>query len=176
MTSTRDQIITGVVCGGALLGYALLIARPQSRALGDVRREAVQLAADIDMRRAVAVSTVELEAELQAAEQRLGAVAEQIPSSMRLAELIAQLSAASDSWRLRGTDLRPVRSYEVGGIVVLPIEVSFECDFASLFGFLREIESLPRLVRVSDLRTQRREEAPGSVACELTLRVFSEAP
>lgn len=174
MNSRKDQVIAAIVCAAVLGAYAMLIARPQSRAVASVREQAQRLTADIELRQAVARGTAVLERDMQAVRERLAGVGEQLPSSMRLGELIGQLSAASEAWNLRGTDLIPARSYEVDRILVLPIEVTFQCDFPSLFGFLKEVESLPRIVRVSNLRMQREGDEPAAIACELTLQVFSE--
>lgn len=176
MRSKKEQLIGGLVCAALLVAYALLIARPQTRALAGVRAEAQSLGTDIVARQILTQSTSLRETELQQCRGRIAGITEQVPSSDKLGDLIAQLSEASEAWNLRSTDVAPANGYEIGKLRVLPIEVTFECDFPSLFGFVQRIETLPRLVRVSRLKTQRRADAPAVLTCELTLQVFSELP
>ena len=53
--------------------------------------------------------------------------------------------------------------------------MDFESDFLSLFAFLRNVESLPRAVRIADLRAARVQGGVDRLEIEMTLQVFFEA-
>lgn len=58
-----------------------------------------------------------------------------------------------------------------------PLEVQITGDFDGFYRFLLELEKLPRIVRIPDLRIARADEADGAMQADMTLSVYYlEAP
>jgi Tfp pilus assembly protein PilO len=172
----KDQFAVLAIAVVLVAGYALLVARPQQRALARAGDELRQVRADLEERHDLARSSVVLEAELHATRLRLADYAEQIPSTDRLGDLVAQLSAASQEAGLRAERMAPRQGQQIGQLSVLPIDLELMGGFPNLHEFLRRIETMPRIVRVAGLAS-RQTGRPGSpLVHELTVYVFHESP
>ena len=56
--------------------------------------------------------------------------------------------------------------------VELPIDMRFEGDFLSVFGFLRQVDQMPRLTRVQDLKVRAKPGKAGKVEVQLLLNIY----
>jgi Tfp pilus assembly protein PilO len=80
----------------------------------------------------------------------------------------------------RGKSLASLKRYEQkAGVPVrsdlycqLPITMSFEGDFASIFGFLRSTEDLQRLTRVRNLKLKAKDDRTGQVQASISMNIY----
>ncbi len=54
----------------------------------------------------------------------------------------------------------------------IPITMNFEGDFSSVFGFLREMEAMPRLTRVKSLNIRTKDPKLGIVDVNLAMNIY----
>ena len=175
MGGIREQILTGVIAFVACALFAWLVVYPQETKYRALRNEVREMSDDIALRLTRCATAVETERALQECRRRLASMEEHVPGTHRLGSFLEQLSEVATEAELVNANVTPQPPYVVRGLGILPIEMDFESDFASLFAFLKRVESLPRAVRVVDLDATRAQEGDDRLEIQLTLQAFFEA-
>jgi Tfp pilus assembly protein PilN len=84
---------------------------------------------------------------------------------------IVQLAAANS---LQLSSIKSLPSQELFGCIEQPVEISISGSFNGFYSFLLQLESLPRLKDLSQLRMRQSAEHNGDTEAELRVDVFSK--
>lgn len=172
MTKQRDQLVTGVLAVVLLAVFVGLVFIPQQRKFERLRAQAATLR-DGTMLGAAQLARLEgLQAQVRHAEADLAAYDRNIPHGPELGVFLEQVDVLASSQKVVDPDVVPAASFGDRGIEVLPIEMGFSGTFASVYGFVQAVESLPRLARVSRLEIERADYARDVLEANVTVRVF----
>lgn len=95
-----------------------------------------------------------------------------LPRESDLFQFIRDLTRLKQNWSLSRFQYKPEASRRNEYFAQLPIQLSFEGDFVSVYSFLRQIEDLERLTRVRTISLKGRPEQPGEVQVELTMNIY----
>ncbi len=172
MTQQRDQLVTGALAVALLAVFVGLVFVPQQRKLESLRAQAAVLR-DGTMLGAAQLARLEgLQAQVRQAESDLAPYDRNIPHGPGLGDFLEQVDVLAARQKVVDPDVVPSASLGGPGIEVLPIEMGFSGTFASVYGFLPAVESLPRLARVSRLEIERADYAGDVLEANVTVRVF----
>ncbi len=174
MGDGRQQLATGIGVFCILGAFLYFVVKPQNARLSELRQQVAGLKLQIDNRTHLGSAALATELRLQQCNQRLASMEHSIPTNVRLGPFLEELSKSSAQSKLRHVDVSPESPYAVDGLGVLPIRMSFESSFTSLYDFLKRVESMDRMVYVEQIGTKRQEEGTASLATELTMHVFYE--
>jgi Tfp pilus assembly protein PilO len=167
----RTQWTLGAVVIIALVGFYFFGYRPQTQRLAVLRATAIARQAELEenQRRAARRNEIALKNE------RLRTELERIkkPSKRQeLPELIKDLERGKEQASLRKYEQKagvPMRS---DLYCELPISMTFEGDFTSVFNFLRSTEEIQRLTRVRNLKLKAKPDGTGQVHAGITMNIY----
>jgi len=183
MANRRDSYIMAGIAVGIAAGFYFLLFAPQQRKLSALRASIRTIEGQL-VRQGVEVAGLpEIETNLKQANELLADYRTRIPAAADVGNIVEQVSAIAERLVLRNRNIEPMEPQKRGPVTALPIRISFEGAFSAAFNFLREVERLPRVARVTELIVEFNEpddERPvGDLAdglrTELTLEVFYEA-
>ena len=179
MANRRDSCILLTIAVGITAGFYFLLFAPQQRKLSGLRASLEALEDQLDRQTLNLAELPEVEAQLQRINELLADYRTRIPETAEVGNFVEEVSAIAERLGLRHRNVVPLAPERYGAVTALPIRISFEARFPALFDFLREIESLPRVARVTGLVVERpqAEEQPvdyveGEFTTELTMQVF----
>lgn len=158
---------------GAAYWYG--VDRPLARRLSTARDEMNALRAGRASRAATDAERHELDDRLRQAELALTDFESRIPRSADLGRFIEDVSDIAGRAGLRDQHIEPHPPESRGLFVVLPIRMDFASGFEGAFAFLRGLEELHRVARVSELKVARPEPFEGLLRAELTIQIFYQA-
>ncbi len=128
------------------------------------------------------VVTIELEAIQQQKvqiERELSRSDRYLPDDVQLASLLSELDTMVESLDLEDSKIAQIENLLVGADYnVMPLKVEMKGHFVAVFDFLRHLESLPRLTRITHLQLVVDDEdhpGRGQVQLEMTLDAFAAA-
>jgi Tfp pilus assembly protein PilO len=99
--------------------------------------------------------------------------AKKMPRDMDIAGFIQDMTRISQSTQLRKPKYLPDPQPKRGDLFSLyPIRCELQGNFANVFAFLRETESLPRLSRVRSINLKADPKDPGSVTVNLLIDLY----
>jgi len=172
MHDMREQVMTGVIAVAILGLFWQFVVTPRQDELHRVQEEARDVAAQIVARDELGREALATEVKLQHEQTRTSSLDSQIPNKVQLGAFLERLSDDTQEANLRSIDVAPRSPHKAQGLGVLPIRMTFEGTFASLYEFLKRVESQDRIVYVSAMQTSRMDPGSPMLTTELTLQIF----
>ena len=168
----RRWMFTAVLLGVPLASY-FLVFRPQNAEIARAKAEIEvkrglpeqvkeETARSADLRRA----NDEMKSAISAIEARLPSDKEMDLVLRDVAHIAARAGLNVPNFR------RAEKSLAAGTAMEQPLEVELTGDFDGLYRFLIDIERLPRITRLTDLKIERSDTADGAMRAEFTLSVY----
>ncbi len=171
MNPTRVDLAFG---GGLLVVVAaavFLVYMPQMRRIRAAEARARELRQALAKTDQVAMDEQQIEETIKQINQHLKNFDTRLPSAAEIDQFLEQISAIAAKHHISLDLVKP------GDITVrplyadLPISIEGSCRFPDLYQLLKDINQMPRLTKVKDLRFQARpDNAPSKV--EMTLLIF----
>jgi Tfp pilus assembly protein PilO len=109
--------------------------------------------------------------EVRALRAKLERSQKSIPQQQDLPAFIRDVTQLSQQASLKKFIMKPDIPSRIDLVSELPIRLTFEGDFISIYSFLRNTEQMPRLTRVRDMRLSSRDKN-GQVKVELTMNIY----
>ncbi|MCC7293526.1 MAG: type 4a pilus biogenesis protein PilO [Phycisphaerales bacterium] len=144
------------------LGWALLmlaafvwfVVRPQQRRLaelqGAVRSSRLAALSGADLTRLCA----ELESQSKGIRPRQDAMRRRVPDEDAIGPLLEQVMDSAAANHLSDPAVDPLTPRDAADVRVLPLRLNFSCGSSDLFAFLKQLETLERVVRVRELEAR----------------------
>jgi Tfp pilus assembly protein PilO len=170
---TRAQCALGVVL--LLVGCAIYLMgiRPATVRLGELQAKFALEKSELQGNQARARDLPKVELEIEHLRQRVERFDKKLPKQQDLAQFIDDLTEISQQSSLQKLawkpDLKPRRTDQFSE---LPIQLTFQGDFAGVFDFLRRTEDMQRLTRVRKLELRSLEGSTGQVDVQVTMNIY----
>ncbi len=164
-------LLLGFLGGAYFLGFKRLAAQRQYY-VADI---AVKQKA-LDNLAASAATVNELGKQLEELESTLGFFERRIPRQKDVEGVLDQVWNLAGKNQLLTRSVRPQRLETNGTCLEQPMEVVFAGDYRGLFGFLKDLEQLPRITRVStlELKTTKDADAQRPMQAKLVVSIYYE--
>ena len=149
------------------LGYRPMIRRQQAldSSIHDMQQEFCDNAVRGQILPEVAKEVIQLRLRLDGAKR--------MPRDMDIAGFIQDMTRISQSTQLRKPQYHPEPQPKRGELFSLyPIRCELQGNFANVFAFLRETESLPRLSRVRSINLKADTKDPGTVTVNMMIDLY----
>ena len=167
---TMTLVMVTMVGGFLLFGF-----RPASQRQGHLKSELVSRSHQLEQNQARAQNLPILAMEVDRLRLKLERFNKKLPKTTELGEFIRDLTQVSQQYTVRKLVHQPgtVKRQDLYGEI--PITMSFEADFQNVFSFLRQLEDMPRLIRVKNLSVKCKDPKLGHVDVNMAMNsYFSE--
>ena len=179
----REYAFLAVLVAGPVSAW-FFVFQPRNEDIGQARREIASMQSTLARLDTLTGEVGDVRERIDEAEMRLADFGRIIPNAEEVEDLLAEMHRIADRNRLSIESIRALKQQTVQGYLEIPHTVSIEGDFEGIYGFLSELERLPRLVRVQSLEIERnlvessrsRDDRPfGTLDAELVLVVYCDA-
>lgn len=159
--------VIAVVAAFYFLGY-----RPSSAKLANLHAQIEVKQRELETNAEKTQFRPELEREVSEKRRKLERFDKQLPREMSWGQFMNDITLLREQSGVRNWDFLPAVNRRDELFVEVPIDVSFEGDFLSVFSFLRQMEQMQRLTRVRDLTLTGKRDAPGQVEAKLSMNIY----
>ena len=168
----RQAIFFALLLGGAVAGYQFMI-KPANQSLAEARQR-------VDGNRAKLVDFEEATAKAEDLNKQLGQLQEAIrffesklPSTSEIHKVLEQVTVIAQKQGLKPKTIRTLPRKDNSGYVEQPLTMKLVGNFNSFYSFLLEIEKLPRIMKLRELKLERdTKEEEGEVGAEFIVSIF----
>lgn len=172
MGTSRERVVVVGSTAASVVLFVWLSVVPLTRRLADVNHAVLLAGARWRQHSAEASEVFRHGPELLERRAAMEGASDRIPADARVGDVLERLSEAASAARLRNEQMTPRGRYTIESIGVIPIEMTFESTFSSLYAFLEGIESLDRVVRVRRIETTRERDLSAALKTQLELEAF----
>lgn len=113
----------------------------------------------------------EVASEVERLRARLERSKKSIPKQQDLPQFIRDVSQLSQQASLKKPAFKPGTPARLDLVSELPIHMTFEGDFVNVYSFLRNLEEMPRLTRVRDMKLTSRDRN-GQIKVQMSMNIY----
>ena len=162
-------LVTAAIVAGAVL----IVYRPLDRSIARIDRQYSATSSFLERAHDVQREHREWKRQLSDMEGRFANVMARIPAEASESNFLAQLSELAQRTGLTIQDYRPGAVSQQEEHREMEISLSARSQYAGLCEFLAELESLPRLCRITQLNVSvPKSDTPETYPIEMTLRIY----
>jgi Tfp pilus assembly protein PilO len=114
----------------------------------------------------------DLQEQIRRVEEELASSEAGVPPTSGLGPFLEQVTNLASNEGVVDPIIEPLTPLTGPAVEVLPIQMSFEGGFGSVYDFLEALESLPRLARVSHLGLRRAPGQPSALEADVIVQIF----
>lgn len=181
MTKRWDSYVVMSIAVGITAAFCFLFFWPQQRELTRLRTSVRAKESQLVRWTSEIAKLSQVEADLKQANELLTNYRTRVPDTAEVGDFVEEVSAIAERLGLRDQNIVPLTPEKRGPVTALPIKISFEAGFGAIFSFLREVEELPRVARVTELVVGYPDEdqdpvdrAGDRLRTELTMQIYYE--
>ena len=160
-----------IAVAGVMLAVAF-IYRPMVADLGSLEYQSSDLSQFLSTADDIESVNRQLSGELSEMEARLVSLKEQIPDSPCEADFLAQLTELAQQTGLNIRDYRPGSIVQKENYKALEVKLSAEGTYPSICRALDQLQNLPRLCRITNLKVAAPNASTKKYPLEMTLQIY----
>jgi Tfp pilus assembly protein PilO len=159
-----------IIMGGLLVAFVVFGWRPAWQRQRQLRAEIETASRMLSQNQTRTASMTILQGEVLRLKRNVEKFDKRLPRTAELGEFIRDLTGNAGGLRKLVTTPGQKRNVEL--YTEIPISLSFEGDFGTVFTFLRQVELMPRLVRLKSVNVRTRDPRQGVVDVNLALNIY----
>jgi Tfp pilus assembly protein PilO len=159
--------LSGVII--LVLGIYVGFVQPQWQRLTALRAQEQVLIQQVALSPQLQAGFEHQQAEVQAIEQRLSTFDQQLPQEVQLETFLQQLDHVAQRTDFTITQIQPGQVQAGELYSMLPIAITAEAAFPSLYAFLTALPDIPRLSNIDALTVARKAD---SFVCDITFTLL----
>jgi type IV pilus assembly protein PilO len=98
-----------------------------------------------------------------------------LPQEKEIDTVLREVWQLAERNNLTTKSIKTLHSERLAGYSELPVQVGLSGDFRGYYAFLLELERLPRITRVTQMKLEKISNREGEMTAQLTLSIYFEA-
>lgn len=148
------------------------VFKPQNKAIEAARQEIAHKRELLEKLRQETARNADLARANEEITERLAEIEARLPSTKELDDVVRRVSDLAVKCGLAAPVLTSVAPVDAALYREQPLDMKITGTFDSYYKFLLEIEQMPRITRISDLRMTRVTTEDGVMSVEFTLSIY----
>ncbi|MFG0328724.1 MAG: type 4a pilus biogenesis protein PilO [Phycisphaerales bacterium] len=153
----------------------MLVFKPRNAEIQEAKEEISRKRADLQKLSETTLRINDLGAAIVSWEEAIDLIEAKLPGEQQVDQVLRQAWEIADRHGLVIDSVAPDKKLDAGQFMELPIKVELSGDFDGFYRFLLDLEQLPRLTRIKNLKMERMSDVDGAMTAKFTLSVFFEA-
>jgi len=167
----RKAVFFVLLLGVAGVGYQYMI-KPANQHLAQAKQRVEGKRAKLAEFEEATAKADDLNKQLAQLQEAIRFFESKLPPTSEVHKVLEQVTVVAQKKGLKPKTIRTLQPKDNSGYVEQPLEMKWVGDFNSFYSFLLEIEKLPRIMKLRQLKLQKQGGAGGTVAAEFILSIF----
>jgi type IV pilus assembly protein PilO len=166
--------IFAVMMVALLIGTFVMYFRPRDqwrqRQLADVRA----MDNTLTNLRVATAGINDLKPKIDEIEHAIHFFESKLPQEREMDTILKEVWQMAQSDDLQTRSVKTLKAEKAAGYSELPIEMSLSGDFGGFYSFLLQLETLPRITRITQMKLDKIADRDGQMQVTMTLSIFFE--
>ncbi len=97
-----------------------------------------------------------------------------LPQEKEIDKILKEVWQIAEANNLQTKTIRTLKSERFASFSEQPIQLSLSGDFNGFYSFLLQLEKLPRLTRITDMRLEKIDDHDGEMTAQMDMSIFFE--
>ena len=172
MTSgLRQAIFFILLVGVAAIGYQGMI-RPANRKLAEAKQKLEGKRAKLADFEEATGNTEDLNKQLEQLQEAVRFFESKLPPTSEVHKVLEQVTVIAQKQGLKPKTIKTLQPKDNSGYVEQPLNMKLVGNFTSFYSFLLELEKLPRIMKLRELKLEKERTSEGEIGAEFILSIF----
>jgi len=172
MTSgLRKAVFSALLFGVAIVGYQYMI-KPANKHLADTKGR-LETKRRLETKFGKAATAAEdLTKQLEQLEEAIKFFESKLPPKSKIDKVLHDVTVIVQKQGLRSKTIRRLKEKDNSGYIEQPLKMELEGNFSSFYSFLLELEKLPRIMKIRELKLDKQKSTEGQIAADFIISIF----
>ena len=172
MTSgLRKAVFFVLLIAFAAAGYQYMI-KPANRHLAEAKQRVEGKRAKLTEFEDATAKAEDLNKQLEQLQEAVRFFESKLPPTSEVHKVLEQVTVIAQKQGLKPKTIRTLQQKDNSGYIEQPLNMKLVGNFTSFYSFLLELEKLPRIMKLRELKLQKQNDNEGLVAAEFVLSIF----
>ena len=171
MSTFRKAVFFILLLGVAGAGYQYMI-KPANENLAEIKGRVESKRAQLAKYEQAAIAAEDLTKQLEQLQEAIEFFESKLPPKSQIHEVLEQVTVIAQKEGLKPKTIRTLKKKDNSGYIEQPLNMALEGDFGSFYSFLLELEKLPRIMKIRELRLAKQTNSKGHVGAQFTVSIF----
>ncbi len=172
MTSGLRKIVFFILLLGVpFLAYQYMI-KPANKLLAEQNaRVQTKMAKLAEIEKATATAE-NLTKQLEELQDAIGFFESKLPPKSKIHKVLEQVTIIAQKQGLKPKTIRTLKKKNNSGYIEQPLKMELEGNFNAFYSFLLELEKLPRIMKIRELKLEKIRELEGQIKTNFIVSIF----
>jgi type IV pilus assembly protein PilO len=167
----RKAVFSVLLFGVAIVGYQYMI-KPANSHLADAKgRLEIKLTQLAKFGKAVTAADG-LTKQLEQLEEAIKFFESKLPLKSQIHEVLEQVTVIAQRQGLKPKTIRTLKRKDNSGYIEQPLKMELVGNFSSFYSFLLELEKLPRIIKIRELKLDKQKSTEGQISADFVVSIF----
>ena len=172
MTSGLRKVVFSVLLFGvAIVGYQYMI-KPANKHLADTKGRLETKLVQLGKFGKAATAAEDLTKQLEQLEEAIKFFENKLPPKSQIHKVLEQVTVIAQKQGLKPKTIRTLKKKDNSGYIEQPLKMELEGNFSSFYSFLLELEKLPRIMKIRELKLDKNKSTEGQIAADFIISIF----
>ncbi|MFC1739204.1 type 4a pilus biogenesis protein PilO [Planctomycetota bacterium] len=173
MTSGLRKIVFFIlVVGVSYIAYRYMI-KPANRNLAQQRARVQTKMDKLAQLEKATVAASDLNKQLEQLQAAIEFFESRLPTTEEMDDVLEDVTVIGEKQEVQRKKIRRMEKKENNtGYVEQPLEMELEGNFNSFYSFLLELEELPRIMKIREIRLEKQSDKEGVVSADFVISIF----
>ncbi len=167
----RKIVFSVLLFGMAIAGYRYMI-KPANKNLADAKGRLETKLSQLSKFGKAATAAEGLSKQLDELEEAIKFFENKLPPTSQIHVVLEQVTVIAQKQGLKSKTFRTLRQKNNSGYIEQPLRMELVGNFSSFYSFLLELEKLPRIIKIRELKLDKKTIADGQVSADFILSIF----
>jgi len=169
--SVRKAVFFILLIALAVVGYKYMI-KPANKNLGDAK-ERVQTKLDkLEEFEKASAAAEGLTKQLEQLQEAITFFESKLPPTSEIHKVLEQVTVIAQKQGLKPKTIRTLQKKDNSGYIEQPLKMGLVGDFNSFYSFLLELEKLPRIMKIRELKLEKDVKDEGQITADFIVSIF----
>lgn len=170
-SNLRKLIFFVLVIGVALVAYQYMI-KPANENLAKSKNN---LRKNLDTLQKIERETAaakDIQQQLEQLQEAMEFFESKLPPTSEIDTVLKNVTVIAQKQGLRSKAIKTLKQKDNSGYIEQPLEMKLVGNFNSFYSFLLELEKLPRIMKVRELKLDKTQQTEGEVTADIVVSIF----
>ncbi len=167
----RKVVFFVLILGVAVVGYQYMI-KPVNTHLAEVKSRVDTKFAQLAKFQQATAAAEDLTKQLEQLKEAIGFFESRLPPKSQIHEVLEQVTVIAQKEGLEPKTIRTLTEKDNSGYIEQPLKMELVGNFSSFYSFLLELENLPRIMKIRELKLEKKNTDEGQIAADFIVSIF----
>jgi len=172
MTSGIRRLVFFILLLGVAFAAYQYMVKPANKQLADQKARVRTKHAKLDEFEKATAAVEDLSKQLEELEEAIQFFESRLPPKSEIDKVLHDVTLIVQQQGLRSKRVLRLKEKDNSGYIEQPLKMELVGNFNSFYSFMLEIEKLPRIVKIRELKLDKQNEEEGLVAADFVMSIF----